>query len=185
MIPAGVLVMAGSWSEAKEIARRTGMATVYHDLDADEYGACAPGQKQGHFAVGKFVEHRSVCLPADLSEAELIAKEREALGIREEAERPGDIYTVGRWTVKPGNEPAFIGRWKEFAEWTIRHQPGALEAILLQDLGEVQRFISFSPWEDALSVEEWRGRPEFQNFMAQARELCDEIVPGTMKRVAP
>lgn len=68
--------MAKSWKQAKEDAGREGLPFVYHDCDSDTYGACRQGERQGSFKGGAFVEHRCVCMPAHLSEAELAEKER-------------------------------------------------------------------------------------------------------------
>ena len=67
--------MAGSWKEAKECAERDGLSHVYHDCDDKVYGACHPGDKQGTFQGGIFIEHRCICMPAYLSVAELSERE--------------------------------------------------------------------------------------------------------------
>lgn len=94
------------------------------------------------------------------------------------------VYTVGLWTVRPGNEAAFISAWQSFAEWTTKHQPGAMTGTLLQDLEQPQRFISFGPWKDAEGVRAWRNLPEFKAFASKAKELCDNFQPSMMKAVA-
>jgi hypothetical protein len=71
--------MAISWREAKECAARERLPQVYHDCDADVYGACKPGETQGSFREGIFVEHRCICMPATLIPEELEAKERKFL----------------------------------------------------------------------------------------------------------
>jgi hypothetical protein len=68
--------MAKSWKEAKERAAREGLPQVFHDCDAEVYGACRPGENQGSFIKGVFVEHRCICMPANLSPEELETKER-------------------------------------------------------------------------------------------------------------
>ena len=95
----------------------------------------------------------------------------------------GQLYTVGLWSVKPGSEAAFVAAWREFADWTVKHQPGALEGHLLQDIDESSRFVSFGPWKDAQSIQAWRERPEFQTFLAKVRELCEVVQPGTLRSV--
>ena len=94
---------------------------------------------------------------------------------------PGQLFTSGIWSVKPGSEAEFIRAWEEFARWTAGHQPGAGEAHLLQDIEHPQRFLSIGPWESAESIQAWRSQPEFGAFFAQARQLCDEIQPRTLK----
>ena len=71
--------MAGSWKEARECAVSEGLPQVYHDHDAKAYGACRPGEQQGTFKEGIFIEHRCVCMPANLSCEELETKERKFL----------------------------------------------------------------------------------------------------------
>ncbi len=68
--------MAGSWNEAKDCAAREGLPQVYHNCDAETYGACRPGEKQGVFKAGVFIEHRCICMPASLSAEELEMRER-------------------------------------------------------------------------------------------------------------
>jgi hypothetical protein len=68
--------MALSWREAKECAAREGLPQVYHDCDDDVYGACRPGETQGSFRNGVFIEHRCICMPAHLMPEELEAKEK-------------------------------------------------------------------------------------------------------------
>ena len=71
--------MAISWREAKDCAAHEGLAHVYHDCDADVYGACRPGETQGTFKNGVFMEHRCICMPADLMPEELEEKEKKFL----------------------------------------------------------------------------------------------------------
>ena len=71
--------MAGSWKEARECAVREGLPQVYHDCDDQIFGACGQGEQQGTFKGGIFIEHRCICMPANLSAEELDAKERKFL----------------------------------------------------------------------------------------------------------
>jgi hypothetical protein len=69
--------MAISWREAKECAAREGLPQVYHDCDTGVYGACRPGETQGSFNEGIFLEHHGICMPAYLSPEELERKRKE------------------------------------------------------------------------------------------------------------
>ena len=71
--------MAISWRKAKEYAARDGLPQVYHDCDADVYGACRQGERQGSFRNGVFVEHRCICMPANMIAEELEEKEKKFL----------------------------------------------------------------------------------------------------------
>jgi len=93
------------------------------------------------------------------------------------------LYTLGIWIVKAGNEKAFIDAWRAFAEWTLKNQPGNAKATLLQDEEQPQCFISFGPWKDKKSIESWRNQPEFKEFIKKAKDLCENIKPYTLKAV--
>ncbi len=95
-----------------------------------------------------------------------------------------ELYTLGVWTVKKGNEKSFKSAWENFARWTARNQPGTGKGFLLQDSEKPQQFISFGPWENAEAIKSWRERPEFKAFFSQARELCEELRPQTLVLVA-
>jgi heme-degrading monooxygenase HmoA len=95
----------------------------------------------------------------------------------------GTIYSLGTWTVKPGNEKAFAEAWGVFARWTTMTQKGAQTAVLVQDLENPQRFISFGPWENRDALTQWRNTPEFKKAFETFKELCSEIQPHTMEVV--
>ena len=94
------------------------------------------------------------------------------------------MYTLGMWKVKLGREAEFVKTWKDFAEWTSKNQMGASEAVLLRDVEQPQKFISFGPWRNKEAVQAWRKRPEFGEFVKQARELCEEMQPNMLKVAA-
>jgi heme-degrading monooxygenase HmoA len=93
------------------------------------------------------------------------------------------LYTCGTWIVKSGMEQDFIEVWQAFADWTSRDQVGAGAGTLLQNEADPSMFLSFGPWENLEVIAKWRSRPEFQDFVARARELCNEVKPQTMKVV--
>src|SRR5919202_1488238 len=96
-----------------------------------------------------------------------------------------ELYSLGIWTAKPGNEDALIRAWQQFAQWTLVHQPGAGEgARMVKDVEKPSRFITFGTWEDAQSLQAWRQTSEFIEFFRKARELCEEIQPNTLRTVA-
>lgn len=93
-------------------------------------------------------------------------------------------YTLGIWFVKPGKEQEFIGEWTSFAEWTSKNIPGAEKGYLLQDEKNAARFVSFGPWSNEKSIQEWRATNEFKSFVLKAKELCDDFQPNTLKVVS-
>ena len=80
-------MMAGSWQEAVEIAKKEGKEQVYHDFDRNTYGVCTKGEHPGHFSCGVHIEHRCICMPAILSPEELARKEKAFL-----EENPGWVH---------------------------------------------------------------------------------------------
>ena len=92
-------------------------------------------------------------------------------------------FSVGIWLVKPGREEDFITAWGNFAKWAFDHNLGAQEAYLLQDLQQQRRFITSGPWDSIQKIEAWRQLPEFKEFFAKAKEMCDEVTPMTMKPI--
>ena len=93
-------------------------------------------------------------------------------------------YTVGLWTVKPGNEMEFIAEWTAFAKWTAGNQTGAGMGYLLQDPQNTRQFISYGPWESSAAIDAWRNRPEFKAFVTRAKELCEVFQPRSLVLVA-
>lgn len=93
-------------------------------------------------------------------------------------------YTVGVWTVKPGNEQEFIDEWNSFARWTSESNISPYPGILLQDGANPLRFFSFGAWPDDRTIQAWRSTPEFQAFAEKARVLCEAFQPHTMRLVA-
>jgi len=75
------------------------------------------------------------------------------------------LYTLGVWTVKAGQESTFVAEWDAFAKWTAKSHPAAGDAYLLKDAEHPQQFISFGPWDSPEAVKAWRERPEFKVFV--------------------
>lgn len=48
-------------------------------------------------------------------------------------EETKEIYTLGIWTVKPGQKDVLIKEWTKFANWTRNNVSGPGQAYLLQD----------------------------------------------------
>jgi heme-degrading monooxygenase HmoA len=96
----------------------------------------------------------------------------------------GALYSAGIWTVKPGNEAAFIQTWDGLARWTTENIKDVLPAVLVQDAENPLKFISFGPWKDLDTLTAWRNTPAFRKAFAEFRTLCSEIQPRTMRCVA-
>lgn len=64
-------------------------------------------------------------------------------------------YTVSIWTVRMGQEAAFIEAFRSFAG-AATELGGAREGMILQDRSEPQRFVVVRRWDSAEAVDRWR-----------------------------
>jgi heme-degrading monooxygenase HmoA len=103
-------------------------------------------------------------------------RDRKKRRIREMA-KIGQPYTSGAWLVRAGSEEAFIERWTNFTQWSLKNAPGAESFVLLRDITERRRFVSFGAWDDPEAVVVWRQRPEFSELLGECRALCEEFEP--------
>jgi heme-degrading monooxygenase HmoA len=92
------------------------------------------------------------------------------------------IYTVGRWTVTPGQEDQFVEAWREMATRSAQEFPGA-SVVLLRDRDQPNVFLSCGPWESLEQVEAWRASATFQQGIARIRPFLDAFEPRTMDPV--
>jgi quinol monooxygenase YgiN len=81
------------------------------------------------------------------------------------------VFTHGRWVVRPGSESDFVVAWQELADWTGKEVAGANWARLLRDSNEPNVFFSFGPWDSLEAVESWRQKPGFQDRIARIRGM--------------
>jgi heme-degrading monooxygenase HmoA len=92
-------------------------------------------------------------------------------------------YTHTNWVVKEGREAEFVERWSEWADWS-RRQGLAAHAMLLRDVDDPRRFVSFGPWESMQAVRGWRALAGYQERVTKLREVVDEFEPRTLEVVA-
>jgi len=97
----------------------------------------------------------------------------------------GLMYRSGIWTVKPSKIEEFIKAWQTQVEWLVENHPSGWggEALLLQDIGNPNKFISFAWSTMPEKTEELLAGTEFQSFMASIKDLCEEIQPHRMRVV--
>jgi quinol monooxygenase YgiN len=92
-------------------------------------------------------------------------------------------YTSGRFSVKPGEEDAFISAVEAVADWTMVNFPSVREIILLRDSSRRRGFFTIFRWEDEDSIEVWRSAPEFGAYMTQISEHCESVEVFTLQRM--
>ena len=94
------------------------------------------------------------------------------------------IFTLGMWRVRPGEEEAFITAWRELGGFfmSLAQPPGP--GTLVQSLDEPQLFYSFGPWPSLDAVQSMRADPRTPAMIGKLTALCSEAKPGTFGVVA-
>ncbi|HON82199.1 MAG TPA: antibiotic biosynthesis monooxygenase [Methanoregulaceae archaeon] len=95
----------------------------------------------------------------------------------------GVTFDFGYWTVKPGLEDFFLEKWQKFAQWTLNHYKGIRWVYMVRDQERSNEFISFAPWDSPKSIAEWRQSSKYIAAVAELKDLCEGIEPGTMIEV--
>jgi heme-degrading monooxygenase HmoA len=94
------------------------------------------------------------------------------------------FYSTGSWLPFAGHEEPFLEAWQVFSGWAVA-QPGAAgEAVLVRDLRDADRFVSFLPWESLEAIKAWKAHPEFKERMGRVQEHIDRFAPTETEVVA-
>lgn len=94
-----------------------------------------------------------------------------------------ETYTSGSWTVRQGEEDAFVAAWEHFARWA-KTMPGCGTLRLVRDTDDPGRFLSFAPWETFEAQRSWKETPEFRERMSTVQQHVEQFVPSTYELVA-
>ena len=95
-----------------------------------------------------------------------------------------DVYTLGVWKVKQGQEAEFIAAWKALGQVfsQLPDPPGT--GKLVQSLSEPTLFYSFGPWQRLEDIEAMRNDPQAKAGIQRLVGLCTDATPGTFRVVA-
>jgi heme-degrading monooxygenase HmoA len=85
-----------------------------------------------------------------------------------------ETYSSGVWTVKSGEEDAFVEDWKAFVTWAAE-MPGSGTFRLVRDVDQPNRFLSVGSWDGMDSQNAWVGHPEFAERLGRVRAHCDDF----------
>jgi len=96
----------------------------------------------------------------------------------------GEIYTLGLWRVKPGQDEVFIAAWKELGEYFLSLPTPPGQGVLVQSLDDAQLFYSFGPWPSLEAVQAMRANPSTPEKIGKLSTLCEEAKPGGFRVVA-
>jgi heme-degrading monooxygenase HmoA len=110
----------------------------------------------------------------DLARAAAVALESLAMA---------ETYTSGLWTVKPGEEDAFVQDWTAFVGWASE-MAGSGTFRLVRDLDQPNRYMSFAPWDSFEEQQAWKQLPEFPERIGRVRAHCDDFQASTLELVA-
>ena len=94
------------------------------------------------------------------------------------------FYTLAIWNVKSGMEKEFINEWAAFAKWINNTISETGTGYLLQDMATPLKFISFGPWSNEQTMQQWGENNEFRNHVIKLIELCDDFQPNNLKVVS-
>ena len=87
-----------------------------------------------------------------------------------------ETYTSGLWTVKAGEEDAFVADWSEFVSWASE-QPGSGTFRLVRDTDDPTKFMSFAAWESFEAQNAWKQSPEFRERIGRVIAHCEDFQP--------
>ncbi len=93
-----------------------------------------------------------------------------------------ETYTSGMWTVKPGEEDAFVKEWTAFVTWA-RTMPGSGTFRLVRDLDHPSKYMSFAPWDSFEAQRSWKELPDFPQRIGRVRSHCEDFQPFTNELV--
>ena len=94
------------------------------------------------------------------------------------------FYSTGSWQPFPGQEEPFLEAWQEFAGWAATMPGAAGDAMLLRDLRDRERFVSFLPWESLEAIMAWKAHAEFKQRMGLVQQHVDKFAPTETEVVA-
>jgi len=94
------------------------------------------------------------------------------------------FYSTGSWLPYAGQEEPFLEAWKVFSSWAVALPGAAGEAVLVRDLRDSDRFVSFLPWESLEAIQSWKAHPEFKQRMSLVQEHVDKFAPTETQVVA-
>lgn len=89
----------------------------------------------------------------------------------------GAPYASGQWTVKSGKNDDFVKAWTDFVTWSTSTFDGFKDAVLLNDAGNPQHFLSVGQWDAKEGMDAWRADPGFQEHISNCVALCDDFKP--------
>jgi heme-degrading monooxygenase HmoA len=92
-------------------------------------------------------------------------------------------YASGMWFVKPGNEDAFVERWRAWLTVSSAGIEGFGGAYLLRSDDHPNRFVSYSEWSDAGARDRWKQSSGFLDDFEECRAFCETFEGGDFTEI--
>jgi quinol monooxygenase YgiN len=92
------------------------------------------------------------------------------------------VWTHGTWTVKPGQEAAFVEAWSDLARASIGRF-GTAAPTITRDRERPNVFITFGPFAGADEVEAFRASDLFHEGVATIRPLLESFEAATLDQI--
>jgi quinol monooxygenase YgiN len=89
------------------------------------------------------------------------------------------VWTHGTWTVKPGDEEAFVAAWSHLARASLGRF-GTAPPTLLRDLERPNVFVTFGPFASIEDVDSFRASDLFREGVAAIRPLLTSFEAVTL-----
>lgn len=93
-------------------------------------------------------------------------------------------YTHAVWTVRAGEEDAFVAAWHRVADAFLELDKPPLWGKLIRSTTDPAVFCSFGPWEDAADIAAMRAHAGVGEALTAAIALCVTATPGGYELVA-
>jgi heme-degrading monooxygenase HmoA len=94
-----------------------------------------------------------------------------------------NVWTFGRWTVKPGKEAEFVDAWSALAREGSAELGPPEPPTLLRDREQPNVFVSFGPWASDADVARFRSSSAFRTAQERMRDLLASFEPMTFDEV--
>jgi quinol monooxygenase YgiN len=92
------------------------------------------------------------------------------------------VWTHGTWTVKPGQEAAFVTAWSNLARGSLGTF-GSAPPTILRDRDQPNVFVTFGPFASIDDVDVFRTSELFRQGVETIRPLLDSFEPATLDEV--
>jgi quinol monooxygenase YgiN len=92
------------------------------------------------------------------------------------------VWTHGTWTVKPGQEAAFVMAWSNLARASLGVF-GSAPPTILRDRERPNVFVTFGPFESIEDVDDFRASDLFHEGLSTIRPLLESFEAATLDEV--